>query len=574
MTEGIRDGHGRQISRVAATIQRGLSGPEFETIFAGPTPLGRPDRVASRLTRTPEPTVPDAAAFFAARDFLLEHRADYDRVVREFRWPALDRFNWALDVFDRTARDNDVIGLGFVDPDGVRASLSFRQLARRSNQVANFFRDLGVERGDRILLMLGNSIPLWETILGAMKLGAVVIPAAPQLTPVDLADRFDRGRADHVVTDGDGAAKIADLGRGGVRLITGDRRAGWVPFDDSDGADSAFAPHGKTAATDPLLLYFTSGTTAKPKLVLHTHASYPVGHLTTMFWLGVRPGDRHLNISSPGWAKHAWSSVFAPWNAGASVMVYDRPKVEPRAVLETIRAAEIATFCGPPTLWRMLINEPLGSAPERLREVLSAGEPLNPEVIERVKAAWGRTIREGYGQTETTLMAGNFPGQPVKPGSMGRVAPGYRIDLRPVDDSSEPDGGEGEIGIGLDPRPLGVMVGYLDDPAKMDAALAEGYYRTGDVATRDADGYLTYVGRSDDVFKSSGYRLSPFELESVLIEHPAVAEAAVTESPDPVRGIVPKAFVALRSGYAPGRELALDILRFVRDRVPDRKSVV
>ena len=515
----------------------------------------------------------DATAFAALRDFLLDHATDYHRVLREFRWPELEHFNWALDVFDPMAARHDGIALAFADQNGIGHSVSFRAMARRSNQVAAFLATRGVVRGDRLLLMLPNSVPLWETILAAMKLGAVVIPAAPQLTPADLEDRFTRGGAKHVVTNGEGAGKVGRLGEAGVRLLVDATMAGWEGYDLTSTSVDTFAPVGVTKASDPLLLYFTSGTTAKPKLVLHTHASYPVGHLTTMYWLGVRRGDRHLNISSPGWAKHAWSSVFAPWNAGATIVVYQPAKVEPKAVLATLAAADITTFCGPPTLWRMLINEDLAPVPHRLREVLSAGEPLNPEVIERVRNAWGLTIREGYGQTETTLLVGNFPGQPVKAGSMGRPAPGYHVEVRPVNPTAESQPSEGEISVGMVPRPLGLMVGYLDHPATMAAAHDEGVYRTGDVAVVDADGYFTYVGRSDDVFKSASYRVSPFELESILIEHPAVAEAAVTESPDDIRGLVPKAFLALRPGFEPSGGLALDILKFVRARVPPYRRI-
>jgi acetyl-CoA synthetase len=518
--------------------------------------------------------VTNVTPFTDARDLLLGHPTDYLHVRSRFRWPILDEFNWALDVFDPMAAGNHQMALGFADPNGIGLSRSFDQMSRRSNQVANLLRDRGVKRGDRLLLMLPNSIALWETILAAIKVGAVIIPAAPQLTRPDLEDRFARGDARHVVTDRDGYGKVGALGEGGVRLLVDGDAPGWLGFSIADGASPAFEPAGVTRATDPLLLYFTSGTTAKPKLVLHTHASYPIGHLVTMYWLGVRPGDRHLNISSPGWAKHAYSSLFAPWNAGASIVVFAPPRPDPKTVLETIAAAEVTTFCGPPTLWRMLINEDLAACPHRLRELLSAGEPLNPEVIDRVRAAWDLTIREGYGQTETTLLVGSFPGQIIKPGSMGLPAPGYSIALRPPPGSpTDQAETEGELTVGLDPVPVGLMVGYLDDPSKMATARAEGFYRTGDVATVDADGYFTYVGRSDDVFKSAGYRLSPFELESVLIEHPAIAEAAVTESPDPVRGLVPKAFVALRAGHQADRNLALDVLRFVRGRVPPYKRI-
>ena len=512
--------------------------------------------------------------FQQAVEFLRAHRTDYDRAVRDFVWPRPDRFNWALDHFDPMAEGNDAPALLFARPDGLGPASSFATLKHRSNQVANLLRDQGVERGDRILVMLPNVTALWETMLAAFKLGAVVIPATPQLTPADLEDRFARGRAQHVVTDAEGAAKVGDLGRGaGVRILVGAPAAGWLSWDLAAEQSGTLTDPGVTHATDPLLLYFTSGTTAKPKLVLHSHQSYPIGHLTTAFWIGLQPGDRHLNISSPGWAKHAYSSFFAPWTMGATVVVFDQPRAEPKAVLETLVRAGVTTFCAPPTLWRMLINEDLTAYPVVLRELLSAGEPLNPEVIERVQATWGQTIREGYGQTETTLLVGNFPGQTVKSGSMGRPAPGYRIALRPVGTSDDGDGGDGEISVALEGAPVGLMDDYLDDPTKMASARQEGFYRTGDVASQDRDGYITYVGRSDDVFKSSDYRISPFELESVLIEHPAVAEAAVVESPDAVRLVVPKAFVALRPGFTASAGLAKDILAFVRAKVPPYKRI-
>ncbi len=515
-----------------------------------------------------------SSPFQQAVEFLLANRTDYDRAVRDFVWPRPERFNWALDHFDHLAEANDTPGLVFARPDGIGPSSSFATLKHRSNQVANLLRSRGVERGDRLLVMLPNVTALWETMLAAFKLGAVVIPATPQLTRGDLEDRFARGRAKHVVTDAEGAAKVGDLGQGGgVRILVGSPAPGWLSWDLAAEQSGTLTDPGVTQATDPLLLYFTSGTTAKPKLVLHSHQSYPIGHLTTAFWIGLQPRDRHLNISSPGWAKHAYSSLFAPWTMGATVVVFDHPRAEPKAVLDTLVRAGVTTFCAPPTLWRMLINEDLRAYPVVLRELLSAGEPLNPEVIERVAAAWGQSIREGYGQTETTLLVGNFPGQVVKPGSMGRPAPGFRIVLRPVAASDDPNGGDGEIGVALEGAPVGLMDDYLDDPTKMATARQEGFYRTGDVAVQDRDGYITYVGRSDDVFKSSGYRLSPFELESVLIEHPAVAEAAVVESPDPVRGLVPKAFVALRPGFTASADLAKDILGFVRAKVPPYKRI-
>jgi len=514
----------------------------------------------------------NATAFVLARDFLLRHRESYGTAYRDFAWPQVERFNWALDYFDAIARDNAQPALWLADEDGSEVKLSFAALSERSNQVANALRALGVRRGDRILVMLGNVAPLWECMLAAMKLGAVIVPATTLLTPADLNDRFARGRVRHVIATTEAAAKFADLPGDYTRIVVGGEAAGWIPFEKAYAASTRFAPEGETHARDPLLLYFTSGTTAKPKLVLHSHQSYPVGHLSTMYWLGVRPGDLHLNISSPGWAKHAWSCFFAPWNAQAAVFIFNQRRFNARGLLDAIVRCGVSTFCAPPTVWRMLIQEDLSAWPVRIRELVSAGEPLNPEVIERVKNAWGITIRDGYGQTETTALAGNSPGQNVKPGSMGRPMPGYRVALL------DPDGApvkEGEICLTLQPRPTGLMQGYegQEGDAAASSATEPAVYRSGDVAAVDDEGYLTYIGRADDVFKSSDYRISPFELESVLIEHPAVAEAAVVPSPDPMRYAVPKAFLALAAGHVPDRNTALSIFRHCRATLAPFKRV-
>jgi acetyl-CoA synthetase len=527
------------------------------------------------------------AEFIAARDFLFECREDYERAYRDFRWPALDRFNWALDYFDPMARDlsargDDRVALWIVNEGGAEHKLTFSELAERSSRVANYLRGLGVRRGDRVLLMLGNVVPLWECMLAAIKLGAVVIPATTLLTRDDLIDRFERGRARHVVTSADNTGKFADVPGGYTRIVAGGTAPGWQCYEDYREAAAAFVPDGETRADDPLLLYFTSGTTAKPKLVLHSHQSYPVGHLATMYWLGVRPGDVHLNLSSPGWAKHAWSCFFAPWNAGASVFVLNQSRFDAKGLLDALERYAVTSFCAPPTVWRMLIQEDLTARRVALREALSAGEPLNPEVIEQVRAAWGLVIRDGYGQTETTLQIGNFPGQTPKLGAMGRPSPGYRVQLVDADGREQV---EAEICLALDPPPLGLMCGYQADDGAI-TSISGAIYRTGDVALRDADGHFTYVGRADDVFKASDYRISPFELESALIEHPAVAEAAVVPSPDPRRLAVPKAFVALAQGYGGGgggnaagdkaasdRDAALSIFRHVRDHLAPFKRV-
>ncbi|HYZ23980.1 MAG TPA: AMP-binding protein, partial [Rhodopila sp.] len=513
-------------------------------------------------------------AFKAARDFLLTHRADYRTAHRDFRWPELTHFNYALDWFDAElakAHANDmalkIVGEG-------AAIRTFAELSEASNRVANGLRALGVQRGHRILLMLGNVVPLWETMLAAMKLGAIVIPATTLLTPADLKDRFERGRVRHLVTSAADASKFDGLDPSVTRIATGDAPAGWHRYDSLLQAPAAFEPDGPTNATDPLLLYFTSGTTSRPKLVEHNHQSYPAGHLITMYWIGLQPGDMHLNISSPGWAKHAYSCFFAPWNAGATVFIANQPRFNVPGMLDALTGNKVTTICAPPTVWRMFVQEDLTKWQTSLREVCSAGEPCNPEVIEHVQKVWNLTIREGYGQTETTLLIGSFVGETVRPGSMGQESPGFRIRLLDADGN---DAEEAEVCVELEPVPTGLMRGYQRDDgtfAPLGTQTGNHFaYHTGDVAARSADGYYTYVGRADDVFKASDYRISPFELESALIEHEAVAEAAVVPAPDPVRMAVPKAYVVLAAGREPTRETALSIFQHLRATLAPYKRV-
>jgi acetyl-CoA synthetase len=503
-------------------------------------------------------------AFVELRDRLLRDGLSQAQALKSFHWPPIRHFNWATDYFDRVAVGNDRPALRVVDDQGRDEAWSFAALARRSNQVANFLASQGVGPGDRVLIMLGNVAALWEAMLATMKLGAVMIPATTLLKRADIQDRLERGRVRAVIADRAQAVHFDGLAGAPIRISVGGSAPGWRAFEECAGSDTAFRAAGATPADALMLLYFTSGTTATPKLVAHTQVSYPVGHLSTAYWIGLRRGDVHLNLSSPGWAKHAWSSFFAPWNAEATVLAYHFERFSAPALLDQLVRCRVTTFCAPPTVWRMLIQENLSRWPVRLREVVGAGEPLNPEVIERVRDAWGLTIRDGFGQTETTAQIGNPPGQPMKPGSMGRPLPGYAVALVAADGTLQH---EGEICLGLQPRPVGLMHAYLDDPDKTADVMRDGFYHTGDVASRDADGYLTYVGRVDDVFKSSDYRISPFELESVLIEHPAVAEAAVVPSPDPLRLAVPKAFVVLVAGAAADAATARSILEHVRGRV-------
>jgi acetyl-CoA synthetase len=516
--------------------------------------------------------------FRAARDFLLEHRLDYDTAYREFAWPRPEYFNFAIDWFDAVlAREHPGrTALRIIEDNGHDTSYTFAELSIRSDQIAGWLRDLGVGRGTRVLVLLGNQVELWETTLAATKVGAVLVPATTLLTEKDLRDRVERAGAGAVIARADVARRFDAIADGVVKIAVGDPVPGWLSYGQFAHSREPFHPDGPTRSSDPLLVYFTSGTTAQPKLVEHTHASYPIGHLSTMYWIGLQPGDVHLNVSSPGWAKHAWSCVFAPWIAGATICLFNYERFFARSMLDVLRDAKVTTFCAPPTVWRMLIQQDLSQWSVSLRELVSAGEPLNPEVIERVERQWGLTIRDGFGQTETTVQVGNPPGQRLKIGSMGRALPGYDIVL--VDPATGEAGADGEICVQCEPvRPVGLMTGYQStdgtDDTLNERAFAGGRYHTGDVARRDADGYITYVGRSDDVFKSSDYRISPFELESVLIEHPSVAEAAVVPAPDELRLCVPKAYVALVAGEVASRELAGDIFRHSGEHLAPYKRI-
>jgi acetyl-CoA synthetase len=558
---------------------------------------------------------PRHLAFAHARQFLLDHRAHHSAAVAGFEWPQLTHFNWALDWFDVHAQGNNRLALWVVDDaaqatstptpagsigssSGLTGAVSFAQMSERSNRVANHLRSLGVKRGDRVLLMLPNVVPLWEVTLAAIKLGAVVSPATTLLATSDLQDRITRGGMQHVVVDSHATHLFEGVQGSFTRVVVGnetpsdtpkdtpkgkakDTASSWLPYSACANASPHFEPDGPTAAADPLLLYFTSGTTALPKMVLHTHQSYPVGHLSTMYWLGLRPGDVHWNISSPGWGKHAWSSFYAPWNAGATVFVLNQARFDAKRALDAIVRCAVTSLCAPPTVWRSFILLDLAAWPVKLTEVLGAGEPLNPEVIHRVQTAWGLTLRDGYGQTESTCMVGNPPGMPVREGSMGQAMPGYPMVLLGPDDRELPTatpgpdytGPEGELSVRLQPAPTGLMQGYEGLAERNQELLGGSHYRTSDVARRDADGYFWYVGRADDVFKASDYRISPFELESALLEHPAVAEAAVVPSPDALRLAVPKAFVVLKPGMTANADVALTIFTHLRQRLAPFKRV-
>ncbi|PPG66384.1 AMP-binding protein [Rathayibacter sp. AY1F4] len=502
-------------------------------------------------------------SFRAARDTLLRHRTDAVAANEAFQWPDVGpRFNWAVDWFDAIAIGNERPALWIVEEDGSEETYSFDRMRWRSDEVAAWLHSVGVEQGDHVMLMLGNRLELWESMLAIMKLGAVILPTTTLLSPADLADRLERGEVAHVIADASETAKFDEMEGDFGRIAVGGAVEGWLDYADSL-EPFGISPTVVVQSSDPCLIYFTSGTTSKPKMVVHTHESYPVGHLSTMYWLGVQPGDVHMAISSPGWGKHAWSCFFAPWNAEATVFVYNYSRFSPTALHEQLDRAEVTTFCAPPTVWRMLIQSALGAKPRALTEILSAGEPLNPEVIATVEREWGLTIRDGYGQTETTAIIANPPGAPVVPGAMGRALPGVAIAL--VDPLTGEPASTGEICLDLSVEPVNLMSGYLGDEDRTERARADGYFHTGDVAVRAVDGTITFVGRTDDIFKSSDFKISPFEVESVLLQHPAVAESAVVPAPDEVRHSVVKAYVTLADGWEPTAETASAIFAHTRE---------
>ena len=491
-------------------------------------------------------------------------------VVTEFRIEVPAHYNFARDTVDRWAEDPNRPAMVWVADDGEALRLPFAHFAERSRRVAGMLRSLGVGKGDRVLVVLGREIEWWEAMLGIIRLGAIPAPGTTLLTAKDLLYRLQQTEATTVLTDAEGAVKVDEIAGAcpflRARVIVGGQRAGWLPYAEAVAA--AEPDEGEpTRATDPMLIYFTSGTTGYPKMVLHEQ-SYPLGHLVTgKLWCDLREGDLHWNISDTGWAKAAWSSFCGPWVAGATVLVDHKPgKFDPTRTLRLIERHRPTSLCAPPTIYRLLVLEELGRYDlSSLRSCVSAGEPLNPEVIQIWQRATGITIRDGYGQTETVCMVANWPGLPVKPGSMGKPSPHAQVAVIDQQGRVLPPGQEGDIAIKVEPeRPVGVFREYWKDPAGTAARRVGPWYITGDRGVVDEDGYFWFVGRADDVIISAGYRIGPFEVESALVEHPAVAEAAVVASPDPVRGSIVKAFVVLAPGYEGSAELAAELQEHVK----------
>ena len=506
------------------------------------------------------------------RDAGEHNLTDYAAAVRDFRLEVPQRFNFARDVVGQWARDPERLGMHWLGQRGEERRITFREFDERSDRFAAVLRGHGVRAGDRVMVQLPRVPEWWEVLLGCFKVGAVAVPGTVLLTAKDISYRTNLAEGVVYVTDPDGAARVDEVRAECPTLrvlvqVGGEGRKGWLAYErEMDSAGSA--GDVDTASSDPALIYFTSGTVGNPKMVLHTHASYPIGHrITGRFWLDLRPGDLHLNLSENGWAKAAWSSLFGPWNMGAALFVQDsRGRFNASETLDLLERYPITTFCAPPTAYRMLVLEDLSRRELRsLRWCVGAGEPLNPEVIETWERGTGHLIRDGYGQTETVLLCGNFPSLEVRPGSMGKPSPGMTVAVIDEEGRALPPDSEGDIALRFRPeRPVGLFQEYWRNPEASEACRRGDWYVTGDRAYVDGDGYFWFVGRADDVIISAGYRIGPFEVESALIEHPAVAEAAVVGRGDPLRGTIVKAFVILAPGHSGSDQLTADLQDHVK----------
>ena len=489
------------------------------------------------------------------------------------------KFNWVAEVFEKINVQDHPNDRALIWTDGAQTkTFSFEDLSILCNHFLNFLRQHGVHSNAVIFSQLPLLPENWLTTLVAIKGGFRLVPAATILSVNDIVYRFGKLKPEVVIADSENAAKIdeAEVLSGefiSLKISVNGTRQGWVSFekmyDESRMADAA-----DTNADDPLFLFFTSGTTGMPKVVTHTHLSYPIGHLTTASWIGIKQGDVHYNISQPGWAKFAWSSFFAPWNVGATIFAfYQKGRFNAGGQLSMIEKHKITTFCAPPTALRMLILEDLKSYSFKLRECVAAGEPLNPEIIEVWKNGTGLTIRDGYGQTESTLLVANLPDGQLKYGSMGKPTFLYDIVIADEDGNELPVNEEGDITVKTDTgKPNGLFTEYFGEPDKEKEVFRHHLYYTGDKAYKDDDGYIWFVGRDDDVIKSSDYRVGPFEVESVLLEHECVVESAVVGSRHAVRGFVIKAFIVLNAGYTPDEQNAKEIFTFAKKNLAAYKT--
>ncbi len=499
--------------------------------------------------------------FEKARDFLILHRSDYNYASSHFQWPRFENFNWALDYFDPMATENSKMALLVADEKGHEKRFSFSEISKRSNQVANFLSEHGLRKGDSLFLVMNDDVAFYELLLAAMKIGAVIIPNNPLLSQLELMDRIGRESIKMIATSGAHADKF-DISAQDVTgvLVDGDKD-GWVSYQAAFEQSAHFVPLERTLATDPLFRYFTSSNASKPRIVEHGIASFTVGHLSTMYWMGLRPGDVHLGVNSMGWSMHDWNSFVAPWNAEATIFIFKQKRFNAGLLLDAMEEYKVTTFCAPPTVWRMLCKEKIEDYHLQLREALSTGEALSADVISTFKKNWNIFIRDGYGQTETSTLIGITPDQKDSFGTMGRALPGFDIKLLNADGE---EAEQGEVCVDLSNHPWGVMSGVSSD---------DKFYRTGDVAFKDESGNFTFCQRVDNLFKSSDYRISPSEIEAILKTYPCVLEAVVIPSADPLRDTVPKALITLSKGTEPTKELAIDLMNFSRTKLSPFKRI-
>jgi acyl-coenzyme A synthetase/AMP-(fatty) acid ligase len=495
----------------------------------------------------------------------MTNMTDYAATMRDFRLDVPARFNWAFDTFDAWARDPAKLALLWVSPDGQPRRFTYAEIAERSRRFANVLAGLGVAPGERVFIMLPRVWQWWEMVLGCIRARAISMPGTTLLTTKDIQYRLSISDASVVITDEENAAKIdhvlAECPTVRHKIVVGRGSSGWLEYEALMQKASTSLAHPGNASGDPMMIYFTSGTTGFPKMVLHTHASYPIGHIVTgRFWLDNTPDDLHWTLSDTGWAQAAWTHFFAPWNMGAAIFVWDArgKRFETAQTLEMLERFPITTFFAPPTAYRMLVQEPLSKCHfAALRHCMGAGEAVNPEVIDAWREGTGQHIYEAYGQTETVLLAATYPAIRWKPGSMGLTAPGHTLAIVDEEGHEVSRGTEGEIAVRVRPeRPVGMFQEYWRNPEATQMCHRGDWYLTGDRASMDEDGYLWFVGRADDVINSASYRIGPFEVESALVEHAAVAEAAVIGKADPLRGEIVKAFVVLAPGHTASDALA------------------
>jgi len=501
----------------------------------------------------------------------MEESQTYEQIYNSFELTAPEYYNFARDVIDKWAADPQKLAMWWVDDQGNEVKRTFAYFSERSKRFANLLKSLEIARGEVIIVVLPRYVEWWEIFVGALRAGVIIAPGTTQLTAKDILYRVNAAKAVAFITDNANAPKLEEVQEQcptlKAKILVGGERAGWISYQEKMATASPDFETVNTRGDENAIFYFTSGTVGYPKMTVHTHTSYPLAHIITgKFWLDLKPNDLHWNLSDTGWAKAAWSSLFGPWLMGAAIFVHHSARFDPKKTLEMLQKYPITTLCGAPTNYRMMVLEDLKQYHfPHLRHCIGAGEPLNPEVIKIWKDATGITIRDGYGQTETVLLVGSFPFIEPRYGSMGKPAPGF--DVQVVDENGQilPPNREGDVAVRVKPkRPLGLFKEYYGDPERTASVYRGDWYITGDRAYRDEDGYFWFVGRADDVILTSGYRIGPFEVESALLEHPAVAESAVVSSPDEVRGEVVKAFVILAPGYEPSEELVKELQEHVK----------